>query len=117
MPTVTLDELAIRTLGLEISAAFDRVELEVVDRDGGSSSQDITLDALGKKVLGPDVDQALSEVDVHHEGFRISLHTPRWSVEVQLRGFSLLILALALASTVVGASSLIEMLRVVFISN
>jgi hypothetical protein len=110
---MTVNEATELLLGKDVAEAIDRVEVVVIESDGGAEVA--TVDDLVEEFYSPEVAKALPEVDLKNEWFGTAIEVEdlhlgpltigRLKGAIQLHGWSLFFIVLTVASSVIGAEA------------
>jgi hypothetical protein len=110
---MTVNEATELLLGKDVAEAIDRVEVVVIESDGGAEVA--TVDDLVEEFYSPEVAKALPEVDLKNEWFGTAIEVENLHLgpltigclkgTIQLHGWSLFFIVLTVASSVIGAEA------------
>lgn len=116
---MTVDQATEQLLGKDVADAFDRIEVVVIESDGGAEVA--TIDGLVEQYYPPEVAKALPEVDLKNEWFGTAIEIENFQLgpltigrlkgAIQLHGWSLFFIVLTVASSVIGAEAVNMLLQ------
>jgi hypothetical protein len=109
LSTTTLDELAEKLLGADVSQVFRAVDVKLdLSEQAGNT---LSLDDLSRKYLSPEVNQAFPKVNLAVETLGVGIEAKELRMYFHMRGLSLLIILLTLVSLAIGADPMLTLLR------